>query len=203
MDYLPQFKLWLKAKNYSDSTSRNYLADLGKYLNYVNHLPQSVSLDIPAGPEPVEGHIFSPDILSLYITYLSGKNNGPRYLASLNQFCQFALDQHLISQNPLKSTLKQHHHPDNLSTDTNLNRLLGLYQQHLISQKTSPITIKNYLNDLHQYISWLETNPNPNLPLTPPLTKGGEKKRYFSNIFFNLPFFKGRNGKAERDFDIK
>jgi site-specific recombinase XerD len=154
MNYLPQFKLWLKAKNYSESTSRNYLADLGKYLNYVNHLPQSVSLD-PNSPTGI--HIFSPDILSLYVSYLSDKNNSSRYLASLNQFCQFALDQHLISQNPLKSTLKQHHHPDNLASETNLNHLLELYQQHLTNQKISPITIKNYLNDLHQYISWLET----------------------------------------------
>jgi len=154
MNYLPQFKLWLKAKNYSDSTSRNYLADFGKYLNYVNHLPQTVSLD-PAHPPGI--HIFSPDILSLYVSYLSDKNNAGRYLASLNQFCQFALDQHLISQNPLKTVLKQHHHPENLASDTNLNRLLELYQQHLINQKTSPVTIKNYLNDLHQYISWLET----------------------------------------------
>ena len=156
MDYLPQFKLWLIAKNYSESTSRNYLADLGKYLNYVNHLPQSISLN-PNNPNGI--HIFSPEILSLYVSYLSDKNNSGRYLASLNQFCQFALDQHLISQNPLKSTLKQHHHPDNLATDSNLTHLTKLYEQTLINQKTSPATIKNYLNDLHQYINWLATQP--------------------------------------------
>jgi site-specific recombinase XerD len=190
MEYLPQFKLWLKAKPYSESTSRNYLADLGKYLNYVNHLPQTVSLDPNSSSDT---HIFSPSIISLYITYLSGKNNAGRYLASLNQFCQFAIDQHLISQNPLRSILKQHHHPDNLASETNLNHLLGIYQQQLISQKTAPVTIKNYLNDLHQYISWLETNQNSNPPGSATaepasLEKGGNKIN-FLNL---LPFFKGR-----------
>ena len=154
MDFLPQFKLWIKTKNYSDSTSRNYLADFGKYLNYVNHLPQAVSLD-PNTPTGV--HIFSPEIISLYVTYLTGKNNAGRYLASLNLFCQFALDQHLISRNPLKSVLKQKRHPSNLATNDNLKNLTSLYQQHLTSHKIAPATIKNYLNDLRQYISWLET----------------------------------------------
>ena len=99
MNYLPQFKLWLQEKNYSGNTSRNYLADLGKYLEYVNHLPQSVSLDIS---QKNVVHILSPEIIKLYVSYLTGKNNSSRYLASLNQFCQFALDQNLISQNPLK-----------------------------------------------------------------------------------------------------
>jgi site-specific recombinase XerD len=156
MDYLPQFKLWLKAKSYSDSTARNYLADFGKYLNYVNHLPQTVSLD---SNSPSGIHIFSSNILTLYVTYLTGKNNAGRYLASLNQFCQFALDQHLISQNPLKSILKLQHHPDNSGTDHNLDHLIDLYQQHLTNLKSSPVTIKNYVNDLHQYISWLEQEP--------------------------------------------
>jgi site-specific recombinase XerD len=147
MDYLPQFKLWLKAKNYSDSTSRNYLADLGKYLNYVNHLPQSVSLD-PNTPSGI--HIFSPDILSLYVSYLSDKNNSSRYLASLNQFCQFAVDQHLVSQNPLKRVHRIPLTPD-------ISQLVGLYEQHLTKHNTPVSTIRNYVNDLHQYISWLET----------------------------------------------
>ena len=149
MDYLPQFKLWLKAKNYSDSTSRNYLADLGKYLNYVNHLPQSVSLD-PTSSSGI--HILSPDILSLYVSYLSGKNNSGRYLASLHQFCQFAVDQHLISANPLKNIHKSPSIP-------NASELIDLYQQHLTRHHTPISTIRNYINDLHQYINWLETQP--------------------------------------------
>jgi site-specific recombinase XerD len=147
MDYLPQFKLWLISKNYSESTIRNYLVDLGKYLNYVNSLSESVSLDLSA---PSAIHILSSDIVSGYVSYLSGKNNSSRYLASLNQFCQFALDQHLISANPFKSIHKTTAVP-------NASELIGIYQQHLTKHNTPISTVRNYINDLHQYISWLET----------------------------------------------
>jgi len=200
MDYLPQFKLWLKAKSYSDSTARNYLADLGKYLNYINRLPQKVSLDIPTGPEHVEGHIFSPDILGLYVSYLSDKNNAGRYLASLNQFCQFALDQHLVSQNPLKSILKQQHSSPNLASDSNLKHLVDLYEQHLTKHKTAPVTIKNYLNDLHQYISWLETTPNPPAFQASPFDKGDSKSKQKLNFFTNFfSLVKGRSPDERRE----
>jgi site-specific recombinase XerD len=149
MDYLPQFKIWLQTKGYSDSTSRNYLVDLGKYLNYVNHLPQTISLD-PDTPSGI--HIFSPDILSLYVSYLSGKNNASRYLASLHRFCQFALDQHLISTNPLKNIHQAPPAP-------NLSDLVNLYEQYLTKHHAPLSTIRNYINDLHQYISWLKTLP--------------------------------------------
>ena len=149
MDYLPQFKIWLQTKGYSSSTSRNYLVDLGKYLNYINHLPQTISLDPTATATP---HLLTPSILNLYVSYLSGKNNASRYLASLNRFRQFALDQHLITQNPLKAI---HRSPSTPS----LSELVSLYQQHLTSHHAPSSTIRNYINDLQQYINWLNTTP--------------------------------------------
>jgi site-specific recombinase XerD len=146
MDYLPQFKLWLQNKHYSDATIRNYIVDLGKYLNYVNSLPQTTTMD----------EVFSTDILSRYVSNLTGNHNTARYLASLNQFCLFAVDQSLISQNPLKAILKQLHTASKPASP-DITDLLKLYEQQLIHQKTSPTTIRNYLNDLHQYISWLDT----------------------------------------------
>jgi len=148
---LTAFKSWLDHKGYSASTSRNYLADLGKYLEYVNHLPQKVSLY----PEPVEGqesvvHILSPEIIKLYVSYLSDKNNSARYLASLRQFCQFALDQKLISTSPFKAIQKSIHSPD-------LFDLVKTYELHLLRHQTPPSTIRNYINDLTQYISWLSS----------------------------------------------
>ena len=149
MEYLPQFKLWLQNRNYTTSTVRNYLADLGKYLSYVHHLPQVVSLDITS---KTTVHILSPQIISLYVSYLSGKTNSRRYLASLNLFCQFALDQHLISQNPLKAAL---HTPAQSGSNVSLDTLVNLWEKTLNHQQASPSTIKNYINDLNQYISWL------------------------------------------------
>ena len=153
MNHLPAFKLWLQNKHYSDATIRNYLVDLGKYLNYVNRLPQTVSLD-PSSRTDI--HILSLDIVSLYVSYLTDKNNSARYLASLNQFCQYAIDQGLISHNPLHSVRADSHIR---SSSPTLTSLISLYQQHLTKHKNSPTTIKNYINDLNQYINWLDTLP--------------------------------------------
>lgn len=32
------------------------------------------------------------------------------------------------------------------------------YQSYLIKQHKSSLTIKNYLNDIHQYFDWLKNN---------------------------------------------
>jgi len=140
MNYLPQFKSWLSLKGFSESTSRNYLLDLGKYLEYVNSLPQAVSLD----------DILTVEVIGPYVSYLSGKNNSARYLASLHKFCQFALDQNIISSDPFKIIAKSDSQPS-------LNELSELYQQHLTKHNTPISTVRNYINDINQYINWLNT----------------------------------------------
>ena len=176
MNYLPQFKIWLAHQGYSESTARNYLADLGKYLEYINHLPQVISLNIPSSPEPVEGHILSPTIVGLYVAYLSGKMNSPRYLASLNKFCQFALDQQLISQNPLKTVHRSPRQPE-------LTDLVTLYETHLIKHNTPTSTIRNYINDLNQYISWLSNPSVSSVTETSPLDRGDLKQIQKRKLF--------------------
>ena len=183
MTYLPQFKIWLETKGYSASTSRNYLADLGKYLEYVNHLPQSVSMDVTQNSVV---HILSAEIIKLYVSYLSDKTNNSRYLASLRQFCQFALDQKLISSNPFKGLNKTPHSPD-------LTDLVKTYELHLLHHQTPPSTIRNYINDLSQYISWLNLNPNPSLSL--------DRARVSNNLtlknIFSFPLFSKREHKGD------
>ncbi|MFZ2152887.1 MAG: hypothetical protein WAV41_02405 [Microgenomates group bacterium] len=186
MNYLPQFKIWLEQKGYSDSTSRNYLADLGKYLEYINHLPQRVSMDISSDPEPSVGHILSADIVGLYVSYLTDKNNSSRYLASLRLFCQFALDQHLITQNPFKSIYRPPRSPE-------LSDLVTQYETHLLKHNTPPATIRNYINDLHQYISWLESKPT-----LPSLEKGGQT---FTSSVTSSPSSRGDAQRAEGFFE--
>jgi len=140
------FKLWLQAKNYQPTTVKNYVADTNKYLRFVKN-----------------SNIFSPSTISAYITHLSGQNNAKRYLASLNKFCQFALDQNLTSQNIFKAAQKIQKRtstqPTQPTQSTNIPHLLAQFKNHLIKQKRSLSTIRNYLNDLRQYITWIETQP--------------------------------------------
>ena len=138
MDYLPQFKTWLLQKGFSPSTSRNYLADIGKYLEFA----YNTSTD--------SLQIFSPEILQQYLSHISDNNNNARYTASLKKFCQFALDQNLISQNPLK----------NVSRSSSIQSLLDqvvLFEKQLTTQNIPESVRQNNINNLYQYISWLET----------------------------------------------
>jgi len=142
MDYLPSFKEWLVAKKYSESTVRNSLVDISKYLNFC----QTQS---PFSP-PV---ILSSFSLSSYISLISTQNNTSRYLASLAKFCQFALDQNLITTNPLDKILSEVK-SDSAVRKPNLDQILDSFKSYLIKHHKTDNTITNYINDLKQYINF-------------------------------------------------
>ena len=137
---LTAFRSWLVAKKYTDSTVKNYVTDIARYLQTLAN-DQTVA------------HIFSSTSISNYLTEISSDINYPRYLASLNQFCQYALSQNLISQNPLKKIRQQ----VAVAPEVNINHLLAEYSQYLIKHNNSPSTIKNYINDISLYINWLDS----------------------------------------------
>ena len=129
MNHLSNFKLWLKTQGFNDNTVRNYSADINKYLSIT---PSDV--------------VFDSKHISSHLHQLSTKKNASRYLASFNKFCQFAKDQKLMASDPVKKT----------RTLINLNPEIQRYQSFLIKKNKSPKTIQNYINDLNQFISWIE-----------------------------------------------
>lgn len=133
------FKLYLEAKNYQPTTVKNYIADTNVYLRSA------------ASQNP-----FSPTILSAYITDLTKKNNAKRYLASLKKFCQFAADQHLCPPNLFKSSLRLSQNKPPSFSSINIDSLLSQFEAHLSHKNRSVSTIKNYLNDLNQYIEFCQ-----------------------------------------------
>ena len=139
---LNSFKTWLISKSYSSSTVRNYLTDVNKYISYL----QSKIDDLSS--------IFSPDSVSQYLTTIQKDPNINRYLSSLSKFFQFAIDQHLISVDPLKKAQKP-----KTSTPTDI---LVDYQSFLSKKHFSTSTIKNYLNDIQQFIDWNQTKSESN-----------------------------------------
>lgn len=143
MDLPDSFKSYLQSKNYSDSTIRNYLVDTNKFLDFIGHL----SLEI--------GHLDN-SVIQNYLSSIAPDPNFARYVSSLNKFFQFALDQNLISQNPLKKILKNLDNPPR-SEIRDLKSILRLYQQQLETKKFSISTIRNYINDIQQYINFCET----------------------------------------------
>lgn len=151
------FKSWLKNKNYSSSTIRNYLSDINQFLNFTSNQD-----------------IFSSETVSLYLKNISKDSNYSRYLSSLSKFFQFAQDQKLINNNPLKTALKA----KKPSTDEIINQ----YSEYLKKKQFSQSTVKNYLNDIKQFIDW-STNPPVSLYSTSSLKESGSLK--------TAPFVKG------------
>jgi site-specific recombinase XerD len=129
------YKLWLENKNYSASTIKNYLVDLNKYLIFIKN------------SDP-----FSVDTISSFVNSLNGDSNKNRYVSSLSKFLQFAQDQKLIEVNPIKKIKSKENKPSD-----DIKNLLSQYQIFLGKKHFSPTTIKNYLNDIEQFIAWSKT----------------------------------------------
>jgi len=136
---LPQHSIsytqWLQNHRYQSNTIRNYLQDLKTYLSFSKNQ-------------------ISTELVSAYFQEVSSKNNSRRYLASLSSFCQFLVDQQLTTTNLYKQSKKHLRRQTPLSTKT----LLIQYQNYLIKDNKSDLTIKNYINDIHQYFDWLKNN---------------------------------------------
>ena len=132
------FRAWLSARQYSDSTVRNYLVDINKYISFTDdHL------------------LFDESTLKNYFESVSSHPNYPRILASLKKFFQFALDQKLIDANPFKKALKSLSHSGKERIYA-FPTLIPAFQTYLESKKKTPATIKNYINDIQQFINWAE-----------------------------------------------
>ncbi len=127
--YQDSFKAWLVSKKYSSSTIRNYLSDTNAYFEFIKN-----------------NNPFSPETVGLYLKKIDKDSNYSRYLSSLSKFFQFAIDQKLVSVNPLKKAQQ----PKTITP----NDILLDYQSFLTKKHFSSATIKNYLNDIQQFIDW-------------------------------------------------
>ncbi|PJE66597.1 hypothetical protein COU93_03465, partial [Candidatus Shapirobacteria bacterium CG10_big_fil_rev_8_21_14_0_10_36_6] len=117
------------------NTIRNYLLDLKMFLEFSNNVLSSTSI-------------------TDFIINNSGQNNHSRHLASISKFCQFALDQQLISQNYFALAKK---HAVNPSPTRDLDLLLTQFAQSQARDHKSSTTIRNYLGDIRQYIRYCES----------------------------------------------
>ena len=133
------FNLWLKSKSYSSSTIRNYLSDINAYISFF----RNAKLEIR------NLSIFSSDSVSSYLQTIQKNPAYSRYLSSLSKFFQYAIDQNLIKIDPLKLAQKV--------KKPSIDDILSDYQSFLTKKHFSTSTIRNYLNDLRQFIDWSKT----------------------------------------------
>lgn len=144
MNYLNLFKTWLQQKNYNPNTVRNYIADIHKYQYYIGAFyPNSSKNDL---------FIFSDSVLKSYLLKIVGQKNYRRYLTSLSQFFQFAADSKIIPLNPVRSIKKQLLYHKN----TYFDNYIQTYHKYLSHRSKTPVTIKNYINDIQQFLDYCQ-----------------------------------------------
>lgn len=140
------YRTWLEHHSYSTQTVRSYLADLNKLLNWAS----SRRIFLPSTNYDA---ILSKKVLTDYLASIYQENSYSRHLASLKTFCQFALDQNLIP----KDIFPADYHPSRKPASTPVSepsQLLAEYQQWLNQQHASTSTVRNYLTDLKDYLSF-------------------------------------------------
>lgn len=84
-----------------------------------------------------------------YLKSIKKDANYPRYISSLNKYFQFCLDQNLIKRNPLKDIDKK--------PQLDIEIVLDQYKNYLIKKHKTTFTIKNYINDVKQFINFCES----------------------------------------------
>jgi site-specific recombinase XerD len=142
------FGLFLKTSGISAISSKNYLVDFRHFLAWLNAnqgLKDVSSLFMHLTPQVVF------DYKDFLVANRAARKTVNRRFSTLRKFCQFAIREHLITQDPTEGI-------KNLgdTSETNLERILKNFGQNLKDEGVNKITIKNYLSDLRHFLGWVE-----------------------------------------------
>lgn len=174
---ITQFKEYLKAKNLSKVSQKNYVSDSRRFLLWHYHAfnlktktPFEISL-----VRLIDGSTLATYRSKLIQTKTPLKTIN-RYLGSLRLFGLFLKTSNLKITNPssnLINVTQEGMDPVNpelgLNNDAKTNKTyqnqaklgqntLSSFKLSLINQHLSRSTVKNYISDVGQFLNWLKTN---------------------------------------------
>jgi site-specific recombinase XerD len=158
-DLPSSFKAYLKVKGASYNTIKNYLADLNHFLAWLELTLRGENIALDRSLPELFVRYFEPNYLAKYKNYLV-QNQLPvatvnRRLSTLRTFGGFCISQAWISENPAKNisnvAIKQYS-----NETTGGKELLIEFRKSLEAEKTSANTIKNYLADIKNFLTWVE-----------------------------------------------
>jgi site-specific recombinase XerD len=142
MDLLERFKTYLREKDKSDLTIKNYVSDVRRFIGWFENISHA-SFDI---------HSVNTQHIDQYRQSLSSslyKASEKRHRSSLNQFFLFLADRNILASKDINIYQSK--------PETQTYSFLGLndFKSFLYEQKASGLTIKNYLADVRQFSEWL------------------------------------------------
>lgn len=157
MELIKSFERYLFSQKQSASkaTVKNYISDISRFVKWYES-----AFKQPFNPVKInQAVIESYKTLSLYqqdaylkpgIQTLSAKSV-ERHISSLKKFFTFLYETQAISSNPFTQVL-----PKTQQELSLVNTLLP-FKNYLYENKISDLSIKNYLIDIQQFLTWLET----------------------------------------------
>ncbi len=148
---LTDFQIWLKKKKLSDKSVKNYLSDVRQFLSWT---------------AKNSSNQLTPNTFATYRSHLLVKKTPTksinRYLSSLRKFGEFLKQEKQMMVNPvsnlenIKKQIKQTEKTKKFKTGQ--EELMENFRQSMQKQKLSKATIKNYVSDINQFLTWLEKN---------------------------------------------
>ncbi len=150
MEFLDQFKSFLlrEKDQPSKATVKNYLADVRKFIRWFEARFARTFVPRLVTKEVVEDYKTQLNSLSSQ-TNIAAARSLKRYLSSLRKFFQFLYSQGIVTHNPFDITLQT------ALPEKDVWHVKEFTNFLILSHASKP-TIKNYLADIKQFITWFE-----------------------------------------------
>ncbi len=151
------FVYYLKNLGISPKSHKNYRSDLSHFIGWLILKVRSFGSYVISLSEALP--FLNRDCAREYKAYMA-ENDTPlktinRRLSTLRHLSRFLVASQLTDLDFMEGT-------ENVSVSVPVvfseHPAIEEFRSYLISQKSSPNTIKNYLSDIRQFLVWLETN---------------------------------------------
>jgi site-specific recombinase XerD len=151
------FIKYLDSLGLSSKSHKNYRSDLNHFVAWAILKMRSFGSFIENLTEAVP--FLNPDIAKEYMSFMK-LNNSPektinRRLSTLRHLSRFLTASQIIDSDFMSQI-------ENISHATKakpqIDPIIKQFRAQLEAEKVSPNTIKNYLSDVRQFLSWLEAN---------------------------------------------
>ena len=155
---LPElFKNYLRIQKISNVTVKNYLVDINNFLSW---LKQKTGIKYQVADKAIFG-LFTQETIEEYKKDQT-KQKTPsstlnRRLSALRKFGQFGQNQGWLTDNPANqiNNVNSNQPITERSQNQESLEILKEFEADLKQEKTSPVTIRNYVSDLKHFLDWL------------------------------------------------
>jgi site-specific recombinase XerD len=152
-----EFVKYLDSRGLSPKSHKNYRSDLSHFMGWAILKIRSIGSYVESLTEIVP--FLSGDLGHEYRNYMV-ENAAPaktvnRRLSTLRNLARFLVESRCLD---FDFTDGVKNIGSNSKETTTVNPIFNDFRTYLEDEKVSPNTIKNYLSDIRQFLSWLETN---------------------------------------------